>query len=63
MTMDTTEKKNTQKLSGSYASSREQDIEQLAHAPTGAPMEGRHWAFLLLSGLVLPVLILLWGWA
>jgi len=39
------------------------EIEALADAPTGEPMEARHWAFLLVSGIVLPILILLWGWA
>ena len=45
-----------------HSSNRDADIVALEHAPTGAPMEARHWVFLCMSGIVLPILILLWGW-
>lgn len=63
MSTEAVEKGNYVTASESYASSREDEIERLADAPTGAPMEARHWVFLVVSGLVLPFLVLLWGWA
>lgn len=54
---------NQERQSGSVGSNTEREIDHLADAPTGAPMERRHWAFLVVSGIVLPVLILWWGWA
>lgn len=38
-------------------------ISALEHAPTGAPMTGRDHALLAVLGIVLPVLLLIWGWA
>ncbi|MEO9777996.1 MAG: hypothetical protein ABJH07_10440 [Sedimentitalea sp.] len=55
--------KSNQSLQGSrLETSLEAEIAALEHAPTGAPMETRHWVFLGISGIVLPVLVLLWGW-
>jgi hypothetical protein len=63
MTTGAVEERNQRTIARSYASRRDQEIENLADAPTGAPMEGRHWLFLFVSGVGVPVLILLWGWA
>jgi hypothetical protein len=37
-------------------------IADLEHAPTGAPLTNGDKAFLVGAGLVLPVVILIWGW-
>lgn len=44
-------------------SSSDQDaiIAALEHAPTGAPMTSRDYGYLALLGIVLPVLLLIWG--
>ncbi len=62
MTMESIRKNNSVIVSELYGGERDAEIERLADAPTGASMESRHWAFLFTSGVVLPVLILLWGW-
>ena len=41
----------------------EAQIAALDAAPTGAPLTARDWAFLVATGLVAPVLLLIWGWA
>lgn len=46
---------------GAVTPNQEDEIAALAEAPTGAPMEARHYLFLLLTGIVLPVLLLIWG--
>lgn len=38
-------------------------ISSLEHAPTGAPMIRQNYIFLLLSGIVLPAILLVWGWS
>lgn len=50
-------------VEAAYASSREAEIEALSDAPTGEPMETSHWVFLGVSGIVLPIIVLWWGWA
>lgn len=46
-----------------YQDIRDAEIEALESAPTGAPMEARHWLFLGASGILLPIIILWWGWS
>lgn len=40
----------------------EAQIAALDTAPTGAPLTGKDWAFLGVTGLIAPVLLLIWGW-
>ncbi len=40
----------------------EAKIAALDGAPTGAPLSGGSWIFLALSGVILPIMILIWGW-
>lgn len=62
MSMQIVEKGDSKGTSETYLARKDREIELLADAPTGAPMERCHWVFLLISGIALPVLILLWGW-
>lgn len=41
----------------------EAEIAALDGAPTGVPMQPRDYIFLAVTGIVIPVILLLWGWA
>lgn len=40
----------------------ESQIAALDRAPTGAPLERKDYVFLLVTGVVIPVVLLIWGW-
>jgi hypothetical protein len=41
----------------------DRDVAALAHAPTGTDLERRDFALLFLLGVLLPIALLIWGWA
>jgi len=40
----------------------ERKVEALAHVPTGADLRGRDLALLAALGVLLPIVLLIWGW-
>ena len=40
----------------------DRDVAALAHEPTGADLERRDLALLLLLGVLVPIALLVWGW-
>ncbi|MEQ8604663.1 MAG: hypothetical protein RIB45_15220 [Marivibrio sp.] len=41
----------------------EAQIAALDGAPTGAPLQSKDCVFLIATGIILPVALLLWGWS
>ena len=41
----------------------ESQIAALDRAPTGAPLGTQDYIFLFVTGIVIPVALLVWGWA
>lgn len=41
----------------------ERQVAALDGAPTGMPLQSRDYIFLVATGIVIPALLLLWGWS
>ncbi|MDF1747912.1 MAG: hypothetical protein P1V34_03455 [Alphaproteobacteria bacterium] len=41
----------------------ESQIAALDRAPTGAPFKTKDYVFLLITGVIIPVILLIWGWS